>query len=170
MWHHTRVILYVHGQCLKNRHPRHRTGVHSYVVRGYNYGSGTPGPPYHSHTRISRRAGPLNGRLAPPGRLKRVLDTRRIFISVITTPVTTQTVWACRRALDDLDARRAASVTMVDADPAIHVRSASQTSPSPSREAYNFFTKLQTTARRPDAQTSARPGAGPKIHVQGRSG
>jgi hypothetical protein len=38
------------------RHPRHRTGVHTCAV---TTGSGTPGPPYHSHTRysISRRAG-----------------------------------------------------------------------------------------------------------------
>jgi len=38
------------------RHPRHRTGVHTCAVKT---GSGTPGPPYHSHTRysISRRAG-----------------------------------------------------------------------------------------------------------------
>ena len=52
------------------RHPRHRTGVHTCAVKT---GSGTPGPPYHSHTRrayslLDQPPGRTLGRFkAPPG-------------------------------------------------------------------------------------------------------
>ena len=61
---------------LRIRHPRHRTGVHTDAV---NTSSGTPGPPIITAI-LDQPPGRAAERLAPPGRLKRVLDKAHLHL------------------------------------------------------------------------------------------
>ena len=58
------------------RHPRHRTGVHTDAV---TISSGTPGPPIITAI-LDQPPGRAAERLAPPGRLKRVLDKAHLHL------------------------------------------------------------------------------------------
>jgi len=58
------------------RHPRHRTGVHTDAV---TISSGTPGPPIITAI-LDQPPGQAVYSLAPPGRLKRVLDKAHLHL------------------------------------------------------------------------------------------